>query len=91
ALLEASFRPADDHVVELALRSGAVVAAQASLTGGLALSVPLDEAAAELLGKLGPGRALRDLGGEPEIPAIRRLVELGVAVPDPDAAIMDPR
>ena len=85
ALLEASFRPADDHVVELALRSGAVVAAQASLTGGLALSVPLDEAAAELLGKLGPGRALRDLGGEPEIPAIRRLVELGIAVPDPDA------
>lgn len=81
ALLEASFAPAEDHVVELSLRSGSVVSAQVSMTGGLGLSAPLDQTAADLLGKLAPGRSLRDVGGEAAVPRVRRLVELGFVAP----------
>ena len=82
AFLDRSFTPTDDHVVEVALQSRAVVSLRASMTGGLGLSVPLDEPAADLLGKLPSGRLLRDLGADEAVPRVRRLVELGFVVPD---------
>jgi methylase of polypeptide subunit release factors len=81
ALLDARFEPAEDHVVELALRSGSVVSAQASLTGGLGLSAPLDQAGVNLLEQLTPDRTLRDAAGEGAAPLVRPLVERGFVVP----------
>ncbi len=77
ALLDASLAPAEDHVVELAVRSGSVVSAQVSLTGGLGLSMPLDQAGVDLLEQLAPGRTLREAAGEGAVPLVRALVERG--------------
>ena len=81
ALLDASLAPAEDHVVELAVRSGSVVSAQVSLTGGLGLSMPLDQAGVDLLERLAPGRSLREAAGEGAVPLVRALVERGFVVP----------
>jgi methylase of polypeptide subunit release factors len=81
ALLEASFAPTEDHVVELAYRSGDVVSARISMTRGLGLKVPLDRPASDLLGSLEPGRPLREVGDEAAVPIVRRLLELGFVVP----------
>ena len=66
---------------QLAVRSGSVVSAQVSLTGGLGLSMPLDQAGVDLLEQLAPGRSLREAAGEGAVPLVRALVERGFVVP----------
>jgi Methyltransferase small domain len=82
-LLDASFVPTRDHLVELALRSGSVVSARAHLVGGLGLSADIDQAAADLLGSLAPGRTLREAGGDRAAHLVRRFLELGFVEPAP--------
>jgi methylase of polypeptide subunit release factors len=81
ALLDASFVPAGDHVLELRLRSGSVLSARALLVGGLGLGADLDQAAADLLGRLEAGRTLREVGGESAAPTLRHFLKLGLAEP----------
>jgi hypothetical protein len=80
-LLDARFVPANDHLVELALQSGSVVAAHAILDGGLGIRTPLDEAGAELMARIAPDLTLREAGGEAAAPLARRLLALGLLEP----------
>jgi hypothetical protein len=89
SLLDARFAPADDHVVELGLHSGSVVAAHAILDGGLGIRTALDEAGADLLARIGPGLTLREGGGETAAPIARRLLALGFLEPmDPNSGTL---